>query len=222
SRIWPRTAAIAERLWSPSDIDDITDMYRRLDFVDHELSEAGLHQNSYYHKLLEDIAGTENYSSLKTLVDLLEPIEGYARHRYKKYTTSTPLNRVVDASKPDSRQARLFNERILEYLGDSTANSDDIRKTFKEWINNDKVLKETGKGRPRIKEILPQSEHLAKLAQTGLIALDVLEGKKPAPTTEWNHEQLNYIKSCKEQVAETELKITPGIEKLLVAMIYKE
>ncbi|MCG8476034.1 MAG: beta-N-acetylhexosaminidase, partial [Cytophagales bacterium] len=42
SRIWPRTAAIAERFWSPKHIRDVDDMYRRMDLFSMALEIDGI------------------------------------------------------------------------------------------------------------------------------------------------------------------------------------
>src|SRR5262249_25408530 len=74
SRIWPRTAAIAERFWSPRSVKDTGEMYRRLDRISIELEEFGLRHNSDPDMLLRRLALTSDIEVLKTLVDVVEPV----------------------------------------------------------------------------------------------------------------------------------------------------
>ena len=42
TRVWPRTAAIAERFWSPRETNDIEDMHRRLGATSKKLEGLGI------------------------------------------------------------------------------------------------------------------------------------------------------------------------------------
>ncbi|MGA2219670.1 MAG: family 20 glycosylhydrolase, partial [Terracidiphilus sp.] len=67
SRIWPRTAAIAERLWSPQDVRDVDSMYKRLEAVSQKLEYYGLEHYSFSHLMLQRMTGESDPRALSVL-----------------------------------------------------------------------------------------------------------------------------------------------------------
>jgi hexosaminidase len=139
SRIWPRTAAIAERLWSPRERRDVPDMYRRLAIVSHRLEETGLHHESYIDPALRRLAGdgatAAELRMLRALADLVEPVKDYRRPRQQPGTTQfTPLTGLVDAARPDSAPARAFATKVEALVAaPSRVTAEPVVKQLTEW-----------------------------------------------------------------------------------------
>ncbi len=226
SRLWPRSAAIAEKLWSPQVLTkDVEDMYRRLNSVSTYLTLRGARHQTGYEDMLKDFAGNASLEPVKTLIDVLEEVKYYERLEINSgLTTHTLLNEVADVAQPESYKARKFNKMVEAFIQDSTHHMyvNEILIMLEEWNNNDPLFSEAIIVNPRLEKIKIVSDALSEFSLMGLNSIYTYQREIKYPdridlkVREVKKKELNgRIKELDKPYTGVLIAIIPGIKQLV-------
>jgi len=219
SRIWPRTAAIAERLWSPRTVTDIPDMYRRLAAISLQLEELGLTHKKNQEMMLRRLVRNDDIGPLRTLVSVIEPVKEYRRYQMRPQTMLSPLTGVIDAATPDSETGRKFSWMVSEFLNDGPRYQlyrAELSEMLSDWQTAGASLGPTIDRSPALKEVKPLAQSLTQLGSTGLEAITYLKLGMPPPR-EWRDQSLAKVDEAAKPYGALEFVVIAGVKQLVNA-----
>ena len=219
SRIWPRTAAIAERLWSPREVNDLEDMYRRLSSLSVRLEELGLMHEKNQPMMLRRLVQGTNIKPLQVLISVVEPVKEYRRYDQRPQTMLSPLTGLVDAARPDSEASRRFARMVELLLSDAPrfeSQAVEIKSTLNEWRSAGPDLEAIIDNSPSLHEARPLAKDLADVGAAGLEALSFLT-RGVAPSVEWRDSRLALLEQAAKPKAALEFPIIPSVKELIFA-----
>lgn len=216
TRIWPRNAAIAERLWSPEETKDVDSMYRRLAAVNRSLGWIGIPNRPNRQLMLERLTGMGRASSLDTLDSLVEPVKGYAREAtHHQYTSLTPYNRLVDATNPESDAARQLGW-LVDHRQEQKKYHYRIQELLATWKTSALDVQPAMKQSPLLQPDESIATDVVDLTTAGLQALDFIS-QGTHPPDSWVKSTADLLDRAAEPHDELLIMIVPPIKKLVEA-----
>lgn len=217
SRIWPRLAAIAERFWSPRNVTDVGDMYRRLAIEDVRLEQFGLGQESHTDRFLRRIVNGPDIAPLAQLLRFAEPVTLGQRSHTVVVTQMTPLVQIVDAARPDPPARWRIDELVNDFVSGSAsavAAHDTLAHWFSQWRDLAPRVHEAADRSPLARAAIPAADALAGVGTIGLAALEARKSDVPLSKA-WTDSAIVTLQASDKPQGLLHLVVIPAVRRLL-------
>ena len=226
SRIWPRTAAIAERLWSPQETTNVASMYARMEAESTRLEFLGLTHRTYQRLMVERMAGSapvDQFDALFAFTKAVEPVKDYNRENTpgEEPTSLKPLTRVVDAAYPESTVSRRFSLAVDDFVAASckdSAKSVEIRTRLDQWVSLSGPIQALAQQSSLVKDATPAATALSQSSALSLNALDRIRQGLPL-TDDLKKQQIDALNAFETQAHKSQLTLPArsAFQKLIEA-----
>jgi hexosaminidase len=211
SRLWPRTAAIAERLWSDENSTDINSLRKRLKGISFRLEELGITHLRNKEVILRNISNNQKTDALNDFSNVCEPLKIYTRNSGgTEYQMYSPFTLFADACTPDASDALVFDEAVNRYLENKSLENQVLVTDFlKKWVDMNTKLIDLSTNAPLVQPLLPLSKSLSDISEQLLLVIE----KKQSVNSSVMNDLLEQCNSKKH--ADVELAVYNSLKKLI-------
>lgn len=211
SRIWPRTAAIAERLWSNSTVTDMNSLHKRLKTVSFRLEELGITHLRNKEVILRNISNNQQTNALNDFSNVCEPLKLYIRNSHGiKYRMHSPFTLFADACTADALDVFDFDTAVSKYLQNkSLENQTVVTNYLKKWIAMNVDLITLSANAPLMQPLLPLSKSLSDISEQLLLVIEKKQTVNQATMSDL------LIQCNSKKNADVELAVYNSLKKLL-------
>ena len=189
-------------------------MYRRLARVSAQLEDLGLTHERNVEAMARRLAAGGDGAPVRTLADVVEPVKVYQRGAMRPHTRHTPLTRLVDAARPDSREARRVAALVDGVLAGREAARAALAETFGVW----RWAGQSSVGLGRASPLLAHAEPVARdLDVVGRIGMEALNYLGAAPPAGWADAARAALEGAAKPKAEVEMVVIAPVRRLVDA-----